>query len=94
MPESKAPYKRGWKSSQSRGRAQTVNCAMCGRKVPRHKSFVTYRGFHISDPLLRKELDKQQISGSSQKEYICPKCARYLGVVQKGKNKGQKQTRH
>jgi len=87
MPEFKSAYKRGWKSSQSRGHQPTVECGFCGRKVPRYKTFVTYRGFHISDPVLRRELDRQQISGSSQKIYACPQCARHRSIVQKGKNR-------
>ncbi len=95
MPESKVPYKRGWGTGTGRGHQATVDCAFCGRKVPRYKTFITYSGFRITDPALRKELDQnndqRSISGSSNKMYTCPACARSRGIVQRRDSDGQRQ---
>ena len=40
----KAPYRREYKQSSSRGKDYVIRCDGCGRKVPRFKTFVTYRG--------------------------------------------------
>ncbi len=83
MPISKAPYTRGHKQSTSRGHQSTVFCNFCGRKLPRHKALVTRRGFRITDPLLKRELDRSQYGFSSEKQYACPACARHRGIVQR-----------
>lgn len=90
MPEGKAPYKRGWQSSKSRGRQSSVSCGFCGRTVPRYKTFTTYRGFNITDPVLRKELENTQTSFSPEKVYACPACARHRSIVQKRDETGHK----
>ena len=87
MPESKAPYDRGWKQTKSRGKQPTVTCAYCGKKIPRFKAFVIYQGFNITDPALKKQLDKKALSSFTRKLYVCPSCARHRGIVQKGKNR-------
>jgi len=91
MPESEVPYKRGWGTSTGRGQQGTVVCGFCGRRVPRYKTFIVYQGFRITDPALRKELDQQNVSGSSNKVYACPSCARHRGIVQRRDSNGQRQ---
>lgn len=81
MPEVET-YKRGHKQTGGRGHQPTVSCGFCGRIVPRHKTFVTYRGFRITDPLLRREIERQDISTGSEKVYACPSCARHRSIVQ------------
>ena len=83
IPERKAAYKRGWSSPAGRGHAPTVECGYCGRIVPRHKCFVVYRGFRITDPGLRREIDPRFAASNVHKMYVCPKCARFYGIVQK-----------
>ena len=51
--------------------------------MPRHKCLITHRGFRITDPGLRKELDMQSVSSRQEKQYACPRCARHRGIVQK-----------
>ncbi|NOR85543.1 hypothetical protein GQ473_05490 [archaeon] len=91
MPESTVPYKRGWGTGTGRGQQGTVDCSYCGRKVPRYKTFIKYSGFRITDPVLRKELENQHVSGSSNKMYACPACARSRGIVQRRDSTGQRQ---
>lgn len=93
MPELKGAYKRGWHSSNSRGKQSSVSCGFCGRIVPRYKTFTTYRGFKITDPFLRKELDKTNTNFSSEKVYACPACARHRSIVQNRDDHGQKVTK-
>ncbi len=90
MPEGKAPYKRGWHSARGRGHQSTVVCGFCGRTVPRYKTFTTYRGFRITDPFLRKELDRSSTSFNQEKVYACPACARHRSIVQKRDETGHK----
>lgn len=66
---------------------------MCGRKVPKFKTFTTYRGFKITDPAILKKVDKKNVHTSQRKQYVCPKCARFHGIVQKGKSKTRKKTK-
>ncbi len=90
MPEFEG-YDRGYDSSKQRGKKGTVNCGFCGRKVPRQKTFITHRGFRITDPtILNAVEDKRQIHTQTHKVYACPKCARFYGIVEK---KGQRQRR-
>lgn len=90
MPIGKAAYKRGHHQTTGRGHQPTVFCGFCGRKVPRHKTFVTYRGFRITDPLLKRELSQQDISTTTEKVYACPACARHRKIVQKRNSSGRK----
>ncbi len=83
-----APYKRGYKHTKSKGHESLVICGYCGRKVPRWKSFVSYSGgFRITDPVLRKQIDRRQVSTFSRKTYACPSCARHRGIVRKGRSR-------
>ena len=86
MPISTAPYKRTYKHTQRRGREYLVTCDMCGRKVPRWKTFVVKRGFKINDPLLLKQIDKRLIHTQVRTLRVCPKCARFYGIVRPGKS--------
>lgn len=83
MPIGRAPYKREHHQTRARGHQATVFCSFCGRKVPRHKCFISHRGFNITDTALRREIDLRNVSGSFLKQYACPACARHRGIVQK-----------
>ncbi|MBW6451273.1 MAG: hypothetical protein K0B02_00900 [DPANN group archaeon] len=82
MPVSKAPYKRGHKSTAARGSQSSVSCSFCGAMTPRHKCIIQHRGFRITDPGLKRELDLQSVSTRSEKQYACPRCARSRGIVE------------
>ncbi|MFH0949188.1 MAG: hypothetical protein V1802_01745 [Candidatus Aenigmatarchaeota archaeon] len=82
-----APYRRGYKHTGAKGKEHVINCSFCGRKVPRWKTFVTYRGFKITDPVLRKQMDPRQMSFFQRKFYACPSCARFRGIVQIGRSR-------
>jgi len=86
LPISKAPYKRTYKHTSQRGREARVICDQCGEKVPRWKTFVVYRGFRITDPTLRKQIDKRALHFTRKKLRVCPKCARFYGIVSRGKS--------
>lgn len=85
MPISKAPYTRRYDHTKSRGSEVLVDCGYCGRKVPRYKTFVKFRGFRITDKAILQELERNQMHMFQQKMYICPACARFHKVVQRGK---------
>ncbi|NPA38583.1 MAG: hypothetical protein GXN99_02185 [Candidatus Nanohaloarchaeota archaeon] len=88
MPEFEGAYDRSWKQAKQRGKSTMVTCGYCGRKVPRFKAFVVYKGFNITDPSLRRLLDKNTFTGGFRRKiYVCPSCARFHGIRQKGKNK-------
>ncbi|MCK4555002.1 MAG: hypothetical protein KAT83_00190 [Candidatus Aenigmarchaeota archaeon] len=89
MPEIKT-YKRGHKQTGGRGHQSTVSCGFCGTIVPRYKTFTTQRGFRITDPLLRKEVDRQDVSTTVEKVYACPACARHRSIVQHRTGTGQR----
>jgi len=76
-------YSRGWHHTKTRGRESMVTCGFCGRRVPKYKTFPVVRGFRISDPMLRKELGKQQLSFMQNKIHACPACARHRNIVRK-----------
>lgn len=82
-----APYRRGYTHTKSKGKESTVTCTYCGRSVPRWKTFVQYRGFRISDPGLRKQIDPRFVSGFQSKMYVCPSCARFRGIVKVGRSR-------
>lgn len=82
-----APYKRGYSHTKSRGSESNVDCGYCGRKVPRWKTFVSYKGLRINDPIIIKQMDPRQISMSQIKIYACPSCARHRGIVKIGRNR-------
>lgn len=82
-----APYRRGYHHTKSKGHESTVTCGYCGKTVPRWKTFVTYKGFRITDPFLRKQIDRNYTSMFSRKMYACPSCARYRGIVKAGRSR-------
>ncbi len=86
MPSIQA-YKRGWKHGRERGREASVTCGFCGRMVPRYKTFSVVRGFRITDPLLREELNMKgrAFNLTSNKMYACPACARHRHIVRRKK---------
>lgn len=88
MPESGAPYKRGYKQTKSKGSRRSVRCSFCGKKVPRFKAFKTKSGMNISDPAVLDKVDKKDIHLPKNVQWACPSCARFRGIVQPGKSKG------
>ena len=86
MPISTAPYKREYAHTKRRGREGMVKCRFCGKSCPRWKAFVKYKGFRISDPVLRKQIPRHNIHMFQQKIYVCPSCARFRHVVKPGKS--------
>ena len=84
----KTYFKRGWNHTKTRGKESIVTCGFCGRKVPKYKTFSTFKGFRISDPMLRKELGARGSRGltlSMSKVSACPACARHRNIVKKRK---------
>lgn len=86
MPISTAPYRRKYEHTKSRGRETTVACGICGRQVPRYKTFVVRKSFKITDPTILQQMDKRFIHTLSRTIRICPACARFHGVVKPGKS--------
>ena len=86
MPISKAPYKREYHHTSSRGRERTIICDGCKRDVPRYKTFVVRRGFRINDPVLMQQIDRRFVNMMSTKLAYCPSCARFRGISQPGKS--------
>jgi ribosomal protein S26 len=86
MPVNKG-YKRGWKHGKERGKETNVRCGFCGRQVPKYKTFSVVRGFRITDPLLKEELNMRGrgFSLMSSKMYACPACARHRHIVRRKK---------
>lgn len=91
MPGDRSAYTRGHKQTGGRGHQPNGTCSGCGRICPRHKMFNETRGFRISDPVLRKLIDRNDISMGSLKETYCPSCARHRGIVQKRDSNGLRQ---
>ena len=85
MPVSEAPYTRQYQHTKSRGHESLVSCGYCGRQVPRYKTFTKFRGFRITDPTVLQQVDPAFIHTFSQKIYVCPSCARFHKIVQRGK---------
>jgi len=92
LPVSEAPYKRTYKHTSTRGNEQKIRCAKCGKMVPRWKTFTIQSGMRITDPTILKQVDKRMIHLLKRKERVCPKCARFYNVVEKGKSKRKKGT--
>lgn len=87
MPISRAPYKRTYKHSISRGKEYRISCDFCKRLVPRYKTFVITRRLSIlRDPTLSKRIDKRFVHMTKRKLRVCPACARFRGIVQPGKS--------
>ncbi|MCD6215695.1 MAG: hypothetical protein J7J92_01315 [Candidatus Aenigmarchaeota archaeon] len=82
-----APYKRTYKHTRRRGSESTVVCTFCGKRVPRFKAFALERGFRISDPIIKRNVDMKHVSTFSQKVYACPSCARHRGIIKIGRSR-------
>ena len=82
-----APYKRTYQHTKNTGKESTVRCSFCGKITPKWKAFSQRRGFRIKDPTVRKQVDKRRISAFSKKQYACPSCARFRGIIQKGRSR-------
>jgi len=93
MPISTVPYTRKYAHTKSRGRESTVTCDVCGREVPKYKTFTKMRGFRISDPLILQQVDRRMIHMMQRRMRLCPSCARFQGVVQPGKSVRKKHMR-
>ncbi|HLE07779.1 MAG TPA: hypothetical protein VI933_04130 [archaeon] len=87
MPVSSAPYTRKYEHTASRGHEGLVTCGYCGRQVPRYKTFTKFKGFRINDPTILAAVDRSQMHFFQQKMYVCPSCARFHKIVQRGKTK-------
>lgn len=82
----KGYYRRGWSHTKTRGKEGTVTCGFCGKKVPKYKTFPTFKGFSLNDPVIRAELGSQGRRGMTlmtTKIYACPACARHRNIVKK-----------
>ena len=86
MPVSEAPYTRKYAHTKTRGHEGVVSCGYCGRQVPRYKTFTIFKGFRITDPVILQAIDKRQMHMFSRKLYVCPSCARFHRIVQRGKS--------
>jgi ribosomal protein S26 len=93
LPVSTAPYTRKYAHTKTRGRESLVTCGYCGRKVPRWKSFTKFKGFRITDPTILKQVKRYRIHMARRKMYVCPSCARFHKVVQRGKSVRKKHLR-
>jgi small subunit ribosomal protein S26e len=93
MPISTVPYTRKYAHTKSRGRESTVTCDVCGREVPKYKTFTKMKGFRISDPLILQQVDRRMIHLMQRRMRLCPSCARFQGVVQPGKSVRKKHMR-
>jgi len=93
MPISTVPYTRKYWHTKSRGAEGTVTCDICGRQVPRYKTFTKMRGFRINDPTILQQMDRRMIHLMQQKARLCPSCARHQGIHQPGKSVRKKHMR-
>ncbi len=85
MPVSKAPYKRSYKHTRSRGSEYRVRCDFCKKLVPRYKTIVIYKRMNIlNDPVIRKQVDNRMVDLLKKKVRICLACARFRGIVKPG----------
>ncbi|MFH0711166.1 MAG: hypothetical protein V1944_01155 [Candidatus Aenigmatarchaeota archaeon] len=94
MPISTAPYTRKYAHTKSRGKEGTVTCGICGRQVPRYKTFIQHRGFRITDPAILQQVDRRLIHTMNNDIRLCPSCARFQGVSQPGKSVRKKHMRY
>ena len=94
MPISTVPYTRKYAHTKSRGKEGTVTCGICGRQVPKYKTFIVRRGFRITDPAILQQVDRRYIHTMSQISRICPACARFQGVSRPGKSVRKKHMGH
>ena len=84
MPVSKAPYKRTYQSTKSRGKESRVKCAFCGKLVPRYKALTKYKKFRINDPVLKKQVGRYRIHTTGRKMFVCLACARHRKIAKPG----------
>ncbi len=82
-----APYKRTYKHAKGRGSEQTVVCSLCGKKVPKYKTFTKKKGFFITDPSVKREVSDSNLLLPRKKIYICPQCARHKKISQPGRSR-------
>jgi small subunit ribosomal protein S26e len=82
-----APYTRRYHHSKNTGKEGKVKCNYCGRLVPRWKTFSSFKGFRVSDPVIRQSIDRRYVSAYNKKIYVCPACARYRRIVQVGRSR-------
>ncbi|MBI2578180.1 MAG: hypothetical protein HYW26_00560 [Candidatus Aenigmarchaeota archaeon] len=85
-----APYKRGYHHTKSKGHESTVSCGYCSKSVPRWKTISVIKSFRITDPVLRKQIDRRFVSTFGRKMYVCPSCARFRGIVKIGRSRGSR----
>ena len=79
-------YKRGWTHTKTRGKESMVTCGFCGRRVPKYKTFPTFKGFSLNDPVIRAEIGARGRRGlqlMTTKIHACPACARHRNIVRK-----------
>jgi len=93
LPISTAPYRRKYEHTKGRGRETTVSCGICGREVPKYKTFVISKGLSLNDPLILQQVDKRMIHLLKRKIRICPACARFHGIRMPGKSVRKKHLR-
>jgi ribosomal protein S26 len=93
MPISTAPYKRTYKHTKSRGREATITCGVCGRAVPRYKTFILTKGFRVTDSSILQQVDRRFVHMFARRIRVCPSCARFQRVVQPGKSVRKKHRR-
>jgi len=82
-----APYRRGYKHTGPRGHEKYITCGFCGKNAPRYKTFVVFKGFRITDPVIKREMADTPRLSLQKKVYACPSCARHRGIVQIGKSR-------
>lgn len=88
MPISEAPYKRTYEHTKARGREKNIICGICGRIVPKYKTFVWTLSFSINDPIVKQNVLNEnflKLSNIKSKVNLCPSCARFRGIKQPGK---------
>ncbi|TXT58478.1 MAG: 30S ribosomal protein S26e [Promethearchaeota archaeon] len=73
--------KSGGKTGSSKGRYKRVQCAKCGRSVPRSKAKVVRSRTRLVDSRMYQELKKEGtvILGGSSRRYLCISCAVHSG---------------
>jgi len=93
MPISTAPYRRKYSHTKSRGKERVITCGVCGREVPRWKTFFVNKRFTIRDPVILQQVDRRMIHLLNKKMRVCPSCARFWKISQPGKSVRKKHMR-
>lgn len=79
------PFKRKsrGRSKGGKGSSAVVQCASCGRLVPRDKAKRSTRRISLVDSALAKELRQKgtYMASSSDTRYYCVSCAVHRGIV-------------